>query len=184
MREVFDLRPAAIVRDLDLLRPIYRRTAAYGHFGREDKEFTWEHTPRVDDLKRALSGCKTGQFALVVPDLPALRKQFVYSVPEDLAARVQIGTQVAHRRTGPASRGMGGRADRFCSVWLGHPADQSSAGDRPSGVCRETGGMGILEMGGSSAVLAPDGFERKSGPKLPGCRSTRPTTRFAALRQE
>jgi len=53
--EVFDLRPAAIVRDLDLLRPIYRRTAAYGHFGRDDKEFTWEHTPRVGDLKRALS---------------------------------------------------------------------------------------------------------------------------------
>ncbi len=53
-REVFDLRPAAIVRDLDLLRPIYRRTAAYGHFGRSDKEFTWEATPRLDDLKRAL----------------------------------------------------------------------------------------------------------------------------------
>ncbi len=52
---MFDLRPAAIVRDLDLMRPIYRRTAAYGHFGREDKEFTWEHTPRVDDLRRALS---------------------------------------------------------------------------------------------------------------------------------
>ena len=54
VREVFDLRPAAIVRDLDLLRPIYRRTAAYGHFGRDDKEFTWEHTPRVDELKRRL----------------------------------------------------------------------------------------------------------------------------------
>ena len=54
VREVFDLRPAAIVRDLDLKRPIYRRTAAYGHFGRSDKEFTWEATPRVDDLKRAL----------------------------------------------------------------------------------------------------------------------------------
>jgi S-adenosylmethionine synthetase len=54
VREVFDLRPAAIVRDLDLLRPIYRKTAAYGHFGREDKEFTWEQTPKVDELKRAL----------------------------------------------------------------------------------------------------------------------------------
>ena len=54
MREVFDLRPAAIVRDLDLKRPIYRRTAAYGHFGRSDKEFTWELTSRLDDLKRAL----------------------------------------------------------------------------------------------------------------------------------
>jgi S-adenosylmethionine synthetase len=54
VRAVFDLRPAAIVRDLDLRRPIYRRTAAYGHFGRADKELTWEATPRIDDLKRQL----------------------------------------------------------------------------------------------------------------------------------
>ncbi len=52
--EIFDLRPAAIVRDLQLKRPIYRKTAAYGHFGRSDKEFTWEDTSRVDDLKQAL----------------------------------------------------------------------------------------------------------------------------------
>ena len=52
--EVFDLRPAAIIRDLDLRRPIYRRTAAYGHFGRSDKEFSWEHLSRLDDVKSAL----------------------------------------------------------------------------------------------------------------------------------
>ena len=52
--ELFDLRPAAIIRDLDLRRPIYRRTATYGHFGRSDKEFTWEQTSKVDDLRRAL----------------------------------------------------------------------------------------------------------------------------------
>jgi S-adenosylmethionine synthetase len=52
--EVFDLRPAAIVRDLDLRRPIYKKTAAYGHFGRNDKELTWEQTTRVDDIKSAL----------------------------------------------------------------------------------------------------------------------------------
>jgi len=52
--EIFDLRPAAIIRDLDLRHPIYRKTAAYGHFGRSEKEFTWEATPRVDDLKLAL----------------------------------------------------------------------------------------------------------------------------------
>ena len=46
--EVFDLRPAAIIRDLDLLRPIYAKTAAYGHFGRELPEFTWERTDRAD----------------------------------------------------------------------------------------------------------------------------------------
>jgi S-adenosylmethionine synthetase len=53
--EVFDLRPAAIVRDLDLRRPIFRRTAAYGHFGRSDKEFTWESLSKLEDFKRALS---------------------------------------------------------------------------------------------------------------------------------
>ncbi|GAA1932142.1 methionine adenosyltransferase [Nocardioides lentus] len=51
--EVFDLRPAAIIRDLDLLRPIYAATAAYGHFGRELPDFTWERTDRVDALKAA-----------------------------------------------------------------------------------------------------------------------------------
>jgi len=52
--EVFDLRPAAIIRDLDLLRPIYQKTAAYGHFGRELPEFTWERTDRVAELKSAV----------------------------------------------------------------------------------------------------------------------------------
>jgi S-adenosylmethionine synthetase len=52
---LFDLRPAAIIRDLDLRRPIYQRTAAYGHFGRNDQGFTWEQTPRVDELRRELS---------------------------------------------------------------------------------------------------------------------------------
>ena len=51
---VFDLRPAAIIRDLDLLRPIYAQTAAYGHFGRELPDFTWERTDRAEELKRAV----------------------------------------------------------------------------------------------------------------------------------
>jgi S-adenosylmethionine synthetase len=53
--EVFDLRPAAIIADLDLLRPIYRQTAAYGHFGRELPDLTWERTDRVADLKAAVN---------------------------------------------------------------------------------------------------------------------------------
>lgn len=53
VREVFDLRPKGIVQELDLLRPIYARTAAYGHFGRELPEFTWERTDKVDALKAA-----------------------------------------------------------------------------------------------------------------------------------
>jgi len=53
IREVFDLRPAAIIRDLDLLRPIYAQTATYGHFGRELPDFTWEKLDRVADLQAA-----------------------------------------------------------------------------------------------------------------------------------
>lgn len=54
VNEVFDLRPGAILRDLDLKRPVYKQTAAYGHFGREGDGFSWENTERVDDLKSAL----------------------------------------------------------------------------------------------------------------------------------
>ena len=53
INEVFDLRPGAIIRDLDLRRPIFEKTAAYGHFGREDADFTWERTDRVDALREA-----------------------------------------------------------------------------------------------------------------------------------
>jgi S-adenosylmethionine synthetase len=52
INETFDLRPAAIIRDLDLRRPIFQNTAAYGHFGRSDKDFTWERTDRADELRR------------------------------------------------------------------------------------------------------------------------------------
>lgn len=52
VRECFDLRPGAIIRDLDLRRPIYRQTAAYGHFGRSDLDLPWERTDRADDLRR------------------------------------------------------------------------------------------------------------------------------------
>jgi S-adenosylmethionine synthetase len=51
IKEHFDLRPKAIIQHLDLLRPIYRKTAAYGHFGRERAEFTWENVDKADDLK-------------------------------------------------------------------------------------------------------------------------------------
>ncbi|HRW37014.1 MAG TPA: methionine adenosyltransferase [Aquihabitans sp.] len=54
VQEIFDLRPGAILRDLDLRRPIYQKTAAYGHFGRNDPDFTWEQATRADALKSAL----------------------------------------------------------------------------------------------------------------------------------
>jgi S-adenosylmethionine synthetase len=52
VRKVFDMRPKAIIEHLQLLRPIYRKTAAYGHFGREDGDFTWERTDKVDELRK------------------------------------------------------------------------------------------------------------------------------------
>ena len=53
VREHFDLRPGAILRDLDLVRPIYGKTAAYGHFGRAEHDFTWERTDKAEDLRAA-----------------------------------------------------------------------------------------------------------------------------------
>jgi S-adenosylmethionine synthetase len=53
IRDNFDLRPAAILRDLDLRRPIYQKTAAYGHFGRHDHDFTWERTDKAEALRKA-----------------------------------------------------------------------------------------------------------------------------------
>ena len=54
VREHFDLRPKGIVNMLDLLRPIYTKTAAYGHFGRSEPEFSWEATDKVQELKKAV----------------------------------------------------------------------------------------------------------------------------------
>jgi S-adenosylmethionine synthetase len=53
VNELFDLRPKGIIQMLDLLRPIYQKTAAYGHFGREEPEFTWERTDKVQVLRDA-----------------------------------------------------------------------------------------------------------------------------------
>ncbi len=54
VRQIFDLRPAGIIQMLDLKRPIYKQTAAYGHFGRTDIDLPWEHTDKVDELKQVL----------------------------------------------------------------------------------------------------------------------------------
>lgn len=54
VQELFDLSPAGIIKELELLKPIYRKTATYGHFGREDQNFMWEQTKRVDEIQRYL----------------------------------------------------------------------------------------------------------------------------------
>ena len=58
VRHVFGLKPRQIIEHLDLLRPIYQKTAAYGHFGRAEKEFTWERTDKKDALREAAGGGK------------------------------------------------------------------------------------------------------------------------------
>ncbi len=63
VHEHFDLRPAAILRDLDLRRPIFAKTAAYGHFGRDEAEFTWERCDKADALRRA-AGIDAGEPAV------------------------------------------------------------------------------------------------------------------------
>ena len=100
INEVFDLRPAAIIRDLDLRRPIYRKTAAYGHFGRSDKEFSWEQVSRLDEFNASARGLvpevktdgrrRAGPAVLpaagslvgqVLTDVAAVDREFDYLVP-------------------------------------------------------------------------------------------------------
>ena len=105
VREVFDLRPAAILRDLDLKRPIYRDTATYGHFGRALPGFSWEHTtrpttPRLPSApepaaRRVAAPRWRGAsmtIARVIPDVTGLDKEFDYLVPEGWDA--PVGTRV------------------------------------------------------------------------------------------
>ncbi len=106
IREVFDLRPAAIIRDLDLLRPIYQDTAAYGHFGRELPSFTWERTDRVADLKSAATSYldESGADGVTVrPGLVGLRRDHTGQ------ARAAAGRRVADRprRRGRATAASG-----------------------------------------------------------------------------
>src|SRR5262249_12448290 len=78
LTEVFDLRPAAIIRDLQLLRPIYAQTAAYGHFGRGLRAFPWEAAARADHLKPRVPGCRA-RGAWVSPSAPPRGSGFVTS---------------------------------------------------------------------------------------------------------
>jgi S-adenosylmethionine synthetase len=63
VREVFPLNPGGIIRYLDLRRPIFRKTAAGGHFGRNDRDFTWENTDRAEELAEAAAGMRTAAAA-------------------------------------------------------------------------------------------------------------------------
>ena len=115
VREHFDLRPAAILRDLDLRRPIYAKTAAYGHFGREDGDFTWERTDRADAL-RAAAGLRA---RLRRPD-----EQPGGGLLRDrpLADLLDRDRELIRRRLGACARG--------CSCPARAPGRRTSAGGR------------------------------------------------------
>ncbi len=72
VRRVFDCRPYALIRELGLLRPIYAKTAAYGHFGRSEKEFTWEQTPRIAELAEAARSTNGSVYA--AKSAPAIKR--------------------------------------------------------------------------------------------------------------
>ena len=106
--EVFDLRPAAIIRDLDLLRPIYQQTAAYGHFGRELPDFTWERTDRAAELKSARP-----RLSLSDHWLRAGRRRWAGPFRRCRTALVDHGSWRAAAGPGPlAGRPAGGAASR------------------------------------------------------------------------
>ena len=120
LREHFDLRPAAIIERLDLRRPIFRNTAAYGHFGRSDRDFTWERTdarrrarqrPRRRSRKRARrSRASNTRVCRVQPDVPAIHRAFDYVLPDALARE----RARRHDRAGAAPRSSCARAG--CSM--------------------------------------------------------------------
>ena len=119
VREVFDMRPAAIIERLDLRRPIFKRTAAYGHFGRTEGDgFTWENTdalrrraaPRgrlVADRIRVTALART--CLRVVPDVTAVDRAFDYSVPDALAALAARRHDRARAAARPAGARLGDR---------------------------------------------------------------------------
>ena len=102
--EHFDLRPGAIIRDLDLMRPIYAKTAAYGHFGRDDRDFTWERTDKAEAL-RAAAGSLAESPAL---DEPALRR------PRRGRSQgpARPGSQCANPGLRDGGQSIGGRCER------------------------------------------------------------------------
>ena len=161
VREVFDLRPAAIIRDLDLRRPIYRKTAAYGHFGRAETEFTWEHTDQARRPQVARSACSVrrpaGLIVRVAPRRARPRQDVRLPGPARSTPRSRSSARMVRV---PAARAPGRRLGRRASTCrrppghlqpiakvtrLGPPADVV---ELPSG--RRGGGRGgrVVPHGG------------------------------------
>ena len=180
VRDVFDLRPGAIVRDLDLKRPIYRDTAAYGHFGRQLPGFSWEHTTRLDDFKSAVGApdgppecaaaecgrarTDTRMIARVVPDVTGLDKEFDYLVPDELADASSSARWCGCRCTARGSAAGSSSVD---------PAEASSGPER----MRPLAKVSSRGTGGRRSSTSPAGRRCAGPPGGCGRSSSRPARR-------
>ena len=179
--EVFDLRPAAIVRDLDLKRPIYRKTAAYGHFGRaEQGVHLGGHVPgrRPEAGARALNaGPRTAATAVrsggapagprivrVVPDVPAIHRRFDYAVPPGLAPEVRRGQPGPDRPPRASGRRLGGRGRRGGHGRGGGQAPLRFERGRTPSVRGVPGRVGGVALGGPGHLVPRDRVPQPCGP--------------------
>ncbi len=161
IREVFDLRPAAIIRDLDLLRPIYAQTATYGHFGRDLPDFTWERLDRVDapaQRSRAVAMTDRASIARVLIDspLPQLDRLFDYRDPRG-ARRL------------PQCRACGSRCR---SGRRGSPSGYHRRARRPSRVHRCAERTGFRRLRGARCSRQRCGRSRGGSPTAPAARAS------------
>ena len=95
---VFDCRPGALIEDLDLIQPIYRATAAYGHFGRKEKSFTWERTDRVNQMIEAVNNGRTTA-ARGAKDRPAKKAAPKKAAPKKTASKKTASKKTASKKT-------------------------------------------------------------------------------------
>ena len=165
--EHFDLRPGAFRKELDLHRPIYQKTAAYGHFGRDDDDFTWEQTGKADILREAAGLSAQARLAA-----PAAHAGVRRAAPSILAARHARRTPLRPRRDrAPLAAGVGGRGDVGGRQRLRRPAaevlrarhaalPQRRAAHRPSeGLLRRRRGRAFPSPHGPPRA-EPDGLRR------------------------
>ena len=177
VEQVFDLRPAAILRDLDLRRPIYKKTAAYGHFGRADKEFTWEQT---DPGRRPEVGARP----LTDLDRPGpartcrrSSRTFDYLVPDAVRDQVRVGTIVRVELHG---RRVGGwvveRRRRRRRGGVGAQAARQGVVGGPAARGRRPGAVGGVALG---RPLGPPPAHRLAARRRPPAACRRQLPRMA-----
>ena len=146
IREHFDLRPAAILRDLDLRRPIYAKTAAYGHFGRDDHDFTWERTDKADALRAAAGRRRRGRVS------PSVRRD----APDEQAGGGLLADRASRRRS---------RRTVSCPAAGCASRPRRSRRARSPGRRTSAGGRRRARRGGRSSARAP-GSRSASGDEL------------------